>query len=89
MKETIQEKVRLVEQALLKVKQFLLTDGILPLSFQQIALRNLIRRNELHRDAFNPHHVSLLPFFAFGTSNGAMVESSFSRDGYGENEDFD
>ncbi len=30
----------------------------------------------------------LLPFFAFGTSNGTAIESSFSKDGY-ENQDFD
>jgi hypothetical protein len=29
----------------------------------------------------------LLPFFAFGTSNGAAIETSFSRDGY-VNEEF-
>ena len=73
----------------IKSKGIFFIDNILLLSFQQIALRNLIRRNELHRDAFNPHHVSLLPFFAFGTSNGAMVESSFSRDGYVERGDFE
>jgi hypothetical protein len=33
------------------------------------------------------NNMCLLPFFAFGTSNGAAIESSFSSDGY-ENKDF-
>jgi len=65
IKETIRNKVRLVEEALLK----------------QIALRNLIRRNEQRREMLRINNMCSLPFFAFGTSNGAAIESSFSRDG--------
>ncbi|CAF1014259.1 unnamed protein product [Rotaria magnacalcarata] len=65
IKETIRDKVRLVEDALLKL----------------VALRNLIRCNEQRRQQMHMNNMCLLPFFAFGTSNGAAIESSFSRDG--------
>ncbi|UJR30200.1 hypothetical protein I4U23_017739 [Adineta vaga] len=65
LKETIREKVRLVEQALLK----------------QIALRNLLRRNEQHRGMVEVNNMCSLPFFAFGTTNGVSIENAFSNDG--------
>ncbi|CAF1262895.1 unnamed protein product [Adineta ricciae] len=65
MKETIREKVRLVEEALLK----------------QVALRNLLRRNEARRVIVPMTNMCSLPFFAFGTTNGVSVENSFSNDG--------
>ncbi|CAF4828495.1 unnamed protein product, partial [Rotaria sp. Silwood1] len=46
-----------------------------------VALRNLIRRNEQRRDIMRFNNMCSLPFYAFGTSNGASIESSFSRDG--------
>ncbi|CAM2700658.1 unnamed protein product [Rotaria socialis] len=69
IKETIRDKVRLVEDALLKK------------SISLLALRNLIRCNEQRRQRVHMNNMCLLPFFAFGTSNGAAIESSFSRDG--------
>ncbi|CAF0792008.1 unnamed protein product [Adineta steineri] len=65
IKETIQDKVRLVEEALLK----------------QVALRNLIRRNQQRKQMIQMNNMCSLPFYAFGTSNGVAIESAFSSDG--------
>ncbi|CAF3920647.1 unnamed protein product [Rotaria sordida] len=98
IKETIQEKVRFVEDALLKsfliftnTTSILRCNDVFSLANLKyaikwmieklVALRNLIRRNEQRREMMRFNNMCSLPFYAFGTTNGASIDSSFSRDG--------
>lgn len=48
---------------------------------RQIALINLIRRNETRPKPKSTNEICLLPFFALKTTNGASIEHFLSRDG--------